>query len=106
MTKIIQLGITLADETGRMPLPYCTWQFNFDFNDEKEKKEASSITMLLDSGIDFNLIKHHGINPTYFGEKITQSGLVMNENLTWVCFSGNFDMAYIIKCIMAKEMPT
>ena len=70
MTKIIQLGITLADETGRMPLPYCTWQFNFDFNDEKEKKEASSITMLLDSGIDFNLIKHHGINPTYFGEKM------------------------------------
>jgi len=36
MTKIIQLGITLADENGNMPLPVSTWQFNFDFNEEKE----------------------------------------------------------------------
>lgn len=78
MTKIIQLGITLADGQGRMPLPISTWQFNFDFNEEKEQKEASSFDLLLKSGIDFTLLKNHGISPQYFGEKIIQSGLVMN----------------------------
>ena len=31
MLKIIQLGITLADEDGNMP-DICTWQFNFQFS--------------------------------------------------------------------------
>lgn len=31
MLKIIQLGITLADEEGNMP-EVCTWQFNFKFS--------------------------------------------------------------------------
>jgi CCR4-NOT transcription complex subunit 7/8 len=78
-TKIIQLGLTLSDENGIMPLPISTWQFNFDFNEEKEQKEASSFDLLLKSGIDFTLLKNHGINPTYFGEKFIQSGLVMNN---------------------------
>ncbi len=32
LLKIIQLGITLADESGRLPTETCTWQFNFKFN--------------------------------------------------------------------------
>jgi CCR4-NOT transcription complex subunit 7/8 len=32
MLKIIQLGITLADEKGDFPQEVCTWQFNFKFN--------------------------------------------------------------------------
>lgn len=31
MLKIIQLGITVADEDGNMP-DVCTWQFNFKFS--------------------------------------------------------------------------
>jgi len=84
-----------------MPLPISTWQFNFDFNEDIEPKEASSFDLLLNSaGIDFTLLKNHGINPIYFGEKIIQSGLVMNDKLTWVCFAGSFDMAYMIKIMM------
>ncbi len=89
-----------------MPLPVSTWQFNFDFNEEVEPKEASSFDLLLNSGIDFNLLKKHGINPAYFGEKILQSGLVMNPNLTWICFAGNFDIAYLIKIMMQEKMPS
>jgi CCR4-NOT transcription complex subunit 7/8 len=88
-----------------MPLPVSTWQFNFDFNEDVEQKEASSFDLLLNSGIDFALLKNHGINPSYFGEKIISSGLVMNENLTWVCFAGSFDMAYLIKIMMNDKMP-
>lgn len=32
LLKIIQLGITLADEHGNMPPDVSTWQFNFKFN--------------------------------------------------------------------------
>lgn len=104
-TKIIQLGITLADEQGRMPLPVSTWQFNFDFNEDVEPKEMSSFDLLLNSGIDFSLLKNHGISPSYFGEKIIQSGLVMNDKLTWVCFAGSFDMAYLLRIMMNEKMP-
>ena len=32
LLKIIQIGITLADESGEYPPDVCTWQFNFRFN--------------------------------------------------------------------------
>lgn len=32
LLKIIQLGITLADEEGHVPPNVSTWQFNFKFN--------------------------------------------------------------------------
>lgn len=34
-TKIIQVGLTIADEDGQVPYPICTWQFNFRFDKEK-----------------------------------------------------------------------
>ncbi len=71
-----------------------------------EPKESSSFDLLLNSGIDFQLLKNHGISPTYFGEKLVQSGLVMNDNLVWICFAGSFDMAYLIKILMNEKMPS
>lgn len=32
LLKIIQVGITLADEDGNTPQDVCTWQFNFHFS--------------------------------------------------------------------------
>jgi CCR4-NOT transcription complex subunit 7/8 len=32
LLKIIQLGISFADENGHLPKDVCTWQFNFKFN--------------------------------------------------------------------------
>eukprot|EP00916_Digyalum_oweni_P026269 GHVL01043183.1.p1 GENE.GHVL01043183.1~~GHVL01043183.1.p1 ORF type:complete len:115 (+),score=9.43 GHVL01043183.1:31-375(+) len=32
MLKVIQLGITFADEFGNLPEGICTWQFNFQFD--------------------------------------------------------------------------
>jgi len=40
-----------------MPMPVSTWQFNFDFNDDIDAKDDKSITMLINSGIDFSLLK-------------------------------------------------
>ena len=59
--KLIQLGITLSDERGRLPSPYHTWQFNFEFDPEKDKSAKSSIDLLIKSGINFNELKNNGI---------------------------------------------
>jgi CCR4-NOT transcription complex subunit 7/8 len=32
LLRIIQLGLTLADEAGELAKGICTWQFNFKFN--------------------------------------------------------------------------
>jgi len=86
-------------------MPVSTWQFNFDFNDDIDAKDDKSITMLINSGIDFSLLKQHGISPQYFGEKIIASGLVLNPSLTWVCFHGCFDLAYFLKILTSEKLP-
>lgn len=55
--NIIQIGITLSDEEGNVPTPVCTWQFNFQFDLSKDKKASNSITLLQNSGIDFDKLK-------------------------------------------------
>jgi len=32
LLKMIQLGVTFADENGNVPKDACTWQFNFKFS--------------------------------------------------------------------------
>ena len=44
--KIIQLGITLSDEDGNLPKPVSTWQFNFDWDIDTERKAEVSIKKL------------------------------------------------------------
>jgi len=61
--------------------------------------------LLQNSGIDFKLLAKHGISPLYFAEKVTQSGLVLNENLTWICFHGNYDFAYFLRILMNDNLP-
>ncbi len=44
--KVIQIGITLADENGKLPEPISTWQFNFKFDLASDRKSNTSIAML------------------------------------------------------------
>lgn len=101
--KIIQIGFTLSDENGVVPEPVSTWQFNFNFDLDIENKSMNSIKLLQDSGIDFQKLKRHGIHPLYFAEKLTASGLVLNDKVHWICFHGSSDFAYFLK-IMTNEM--
>ena len=66
---------------------------------------ADSLYLLRTSGIDFNLLEQHGIDPIYLGEKLTTSGLFFNENLTWICFHGASDMGYMYKILTNDKMP-
>ena len=56
LLRIIQLGLTLADEKGELAPGVCTWQFNFRFN----IKSAS----LLYASTPAHDTLHHLSNPT------------------------------------------
>ena len=54
--KLIQAGITLAKENGEKPEGTHTWQFNIDYDLDKEKNKyhPESIKLLQEAGIDFD----------------------------------------------------
>jgi CCR4-NOT transcription complex subunit 7/8 len=105
MLKLIQVGITLANEEGESPAECSTWQFNLQFSLSKETFNAESITMLSNSGINFELLQSRGIKPEIFGEYLFSSGLLLNENLNWISFHGIYDFAYLLKICTCLELP-
>ena len=82
-----------------------TWQFNFDWDIDTERKAEVSIIKLKECGLDFTSFKHHGMNPQYFAEKAMASGLVLNDRLTWICFHGNQDFGFLMKIFMNENLP-
>ena len=85
LLKLIQLGITLTDGDGNLPLiagHYCVWQFNFREFDLKEDMYAQdSIELLKHSGIDFDANRNRGIDVHRFGELLMVSGVVLNQKV-------------------------
>lgn len=51
-----------------------------------EMHSQESIQLLQDSGIDFERLQRDGIDIEDFGELLTTSGLICNENVTWLSF--------------------
>ena len=103
--KLIQLGITLTNDKGEYPSHICTWQFNLYFDCDKDENSSESISMLYNSGIDFNLLKNKGIPHSLFAEYLITSGLVLNEKITWICFNGSSDFAYLLKYLINDYLP-
>ena len=103
--KLIQVGLTLANEDGETPSPICTWQFNFKFNLQLDLFVNDSINLLKDAGIDFKNLTEFGIDPVQFAEQLLSSGLVLNEEVKWVTFHGSFDFAYLLKNLIYSELP-
>jgi CCR4-NOT transcription complex subunit 7/8 len=95
--KLIQVGITLRDFMGNPPPFSGTWQFNLKFNLNTEQHSNESIALLANSGINFDKLEHLGIPFDLFGEYLISSGLIVNEDLHWVCFHGIYDFAYFLK---------
>ena len=103
--KIIQLGLTFCDEDGNLATPVSTWQFNFAFDLASDKQAKSSIDLLKDSGIDFEQHKLRGIDPNSFAERIITTGLVLSEQVTWICFHGCYDFAYMLRLLQNCNLP-
>eukprot|EP01001_Neometanema_parovale_P007181 NODE_3499_length_1208_cov_26.255300_g3320_i0.p1 GENE.NODE_3499_length_1208_cov_26.255300_g3320_i0~~NODE_3499_length_1208_cov_26.255300_g3320_i0.p1 ORF type:complete len:205 (+),score=31.75 NODE_3499_length_1208_cov_26.255300_g3320_i0:124-738(+) len=103
--KIIQLGLTFSDEGGRTPSGVCTWQFNFKFDIDMDMYAQDSIELLQSSGIDFGLHSRDGIEVHEFGEMLTASGLVLNDDTKWISFHSGYDFGYLLKILTNADLP-
>jgi len=103
--KVIQVGLSLADEDGNMPPNITTWQFNFKFNINVDEHSKDAIKLLFDAGLKFDLHAKKGIVSKHFAEYLIGSGLVMNKDIKWVCFDGGYDFAYLIRMLEGQYLP-
>lgn len=104
-TKLIQIGISLADEEGCPPPGTSTWQFNLHFDTSRDSYSQDSIDLLTRAGLNFHYHARYGIDPLVFAEMITVSGLVLNERVKWVTFHGGFDFGYFLRTLTARNLP-
>ncbi|KAK4536281.1 hypothetical protein CDCA_CDCA08G2306 [Cyanidium caldarium] len=109
LLNVIQIGICVADADGRLPgmedAAADVWQFNFAFSVERDLCAQESIALLTEAGIDFEAHARHGIDPLRFGELLMTSGIVLNEQVTWVTFHSGYDFGYLIKICTADALP-
>ena len=103
--KLIQVGITLADENGETPKPISTWQFNLKFDLEQDPHAKESINLLKEAGIDFDQLNQRGADTMRFADLLVSSGLVLNEDTHWITFHGAFDFGYLMKAISNCKLP-
>lgn len=109
MLKLIQLGLTFTDSFGNLPRinnELCVWQFNFrEFCLNEDMYAGDSIELLKQSGIDFAQNEARGIDVRRFGEQLTVSGVVLNEDVRWITFHSGYDFGYLLKVLTAAPLP-
>lgn len=106
LLKIIQLGLSFADENGNLCKECPCWQFNFAFDLDGDMFAQDSIDLLVHSGISFQDHATHGIDPQLFGELLMVSGLVLDDRVKWISFHSGYDFAYLFKILTTQDMPS
>ncbi|SMN21611.1 similar to Saccharomyces cerevisiae YNR052C POP2 RNase of the DEDD superfamily, subunit of the Ccr4-Not complex that mediates 3' to 5' mRNA deadenylation [Maudiozyma saulgeensis] len=103
----VQLGISLSDANGNKPdNEPSTWQFNFDFDTNKEMISAESLELLRNSGINFENHRTGGIGKFEFAQLMMDSGLILDTNTTWITFHAAYDLGFLVHILMNDMMPS
>lgn len=51
------------------------------------------------------VVLHIGIDVQHFGELLTTSGLVLNDEIKWISFHSKYDFGYLLKTLTCTELP-
>uniref|UniRef100_A0A0D9XHF7 poly(A)-specific ribonuclease n=1 Tax=Leersia perrieri TaxID=77586 RepID=A0A0D9XHF7_9ORYZ len=110
---IVQLGITLSDSQGNLPMFHdhlgliheMAWEVVFsDFDASRGHAHAvNSVKFLESQGIDFDLARLTGVSSTLFGQRLLAILPPSPEELTWSAFGAAYDMAYILKMLTGGQ---
>ncbi|KAJ8080415.1 CCR4-NOT core DEDD RNase subunit [Marasmius tenuissimus] len=106
LLKLVQFGITLADEEGNHSHEGSTWQFNFRFSVNEDMYSPEFIELLQKSGID--LVRHEemGIAQSDFAELMISSGLVLTNDTKWISFHSGYDFGYFLRALTGESLPS
>eukprot|EP01091_Cochliopodium_minus_P016944 TRINITY_DN6503_c0_g1_i1.p1 TRINITY_DN6503_c0_g1~~TRINITY_DN6503_c0_g1_i1.p1 ORF type:complete len:256 (-),score=54.06 TRINITY_DN6503_c0_g1_i1:45-812(-) len=102
--EIIQLGLTLTDKEGNPKPGVSIWQFNFKFN-ILEDMYSEDDDKLTKTGLEFKKHEQYGIDPKEFGELLISSGMVLNEEITWIAYESGYEFAYLLKLMTGLAVP-
>lgn len=109
MLLLIQLGVTLMDANGNLPIVEghpCSWQLNFrEFRPDIHLYAGDSIQLLQSAGIDFEQNNECGVDILTFSELLMTSGLVLNETVHWIGFATQYDVGYLLKALTCRPLP-
>ncbi|KAL7302402.1 hypothetical protein TKK_0005058 [Trichogramma kaykai] len=64
---------------------------------DTDKMNPDGIKFLKKHGFDFNRHKNEGVSHEEFRKLLVDTGIFGSNNITWVTFYGNFDIAYLLK---------
>ena len=64
-----------------------------------------SIDLLTNSGIQFRKHEEDGIDPIDFAELLMSSGIVIMDNIKWLCFHSGYDFGYLLKLLTCQHLP-
>ncbi|XP_047983317.1 probable CCR4-associated factor 1 homolog 11 [Salvia hispanica] len=107
--RLIQLGLTLSDPAGALPLlagrRVGAWEFNFaDFDSASDLHNPASLALLRRQGIDFAQNRLAGIDSRSFAVLFKLSGLHLNRRLAWVTFHGAYDLGFMVKILTGGRL--
>lgn len=102
----VQLGISLSDANGNKPENgISTWQFNIEFDIAKEMVSAESMELLRKAGVNFDHHKNNGVSIFEFAQLMMDSGLLMDQNVTWITYHAAYDLGFLVNIFMNDAMP-